>query len=96
MERKKEVERLLNNKIESLKNIRDAYMRMDIGEEMNETIETENEKPSLFDIAMNHLDKIANQLERGLINKNDYDGQRLIILIDLVINQSKIHKDKDR
>jgi hypothetical protein len=96
MERKKEVERLLNHKIESLKNIRDAYMRMDIGEEMNEAIETENEKPSLFDTAMNHLDKIANQLERGMINKNDYDGQRLIILIDLVINQSKIHKDKDR
>jgi hypothetical protein len=59
-------------------------------------METEIEKPSVFDIAMNHLDKIANQLERGMISKNDYDGQRLIILIDLVINQSKIHKDKDR
>ena len=40
----------------------------------------------------NQLDKIADQLEKGRINKYDYDGQRLIILIDLVINYDKVVK----
>jgi hypothetical protein len=45
---------------------------------------------SVFEIAMNQLDKIADQLVRGRINKYDYDGQRLIILIDLIINYDKV------
>ncbi len=45
---------------------------------------------SVFEIAMNQLDKIADQLARGRINKYDYDGQRLIILIDLIINYDKV------
>lgn len=40
---------------------------------------------SKFDVAMEQLDKIANQLERGLISKNDFDTQRLIILVELTI-----------
>lgn len=47
---------------------------------------------SVFEIAMNQLDKIADQLEKGRINKYDYDGQRLIILIDLIINYDKVMK----
>ena len=47
---------------------------------------------SVFEIAMNQLDKIADQLENGRINKYDYDGQRLIILIDLIINYDKVMK----
>lgn len=47
-------------------------------------------KTSKYDVAMEQLDKILNQLGRGLISKKDYDGQRLIILIELgnaVINE---------
>ena len=50
---------------------------------------------SVFEIAMNQLDKIADQLQMGRINKYDYDGQRLIILIDLIINYDKVVKKED-
>ena len=50
---------------------------------------------SVFEIAMNQLDKIAGQLEKGRINKYDYDGQRLIILIDLIINYDKVTMKAD-
>ena len=50
---------------------------------------------SVFEIAMNQLDKIADQLENGRINKYDYDGQRLIILIDLIINYDKVTMKAD-
>jgi hypothetical protein len=50
---------------------------------------------SVFEIAMNQLDKIADQLEKGRINKYDYDGQRLIILIDLIINYDKVTMKAD-
>jgi hypothetical protein len=50
---------------------------------------------SVFEIAMNQLDKIADQLEKGRINKYDYDGQRLIILIDLIINYDKVAMKAD-
>lgn len=58
-------------------------------------METDIENTSVFEIAMNQLDKIADQLEKGRINKYDYDGQRLIILIDLVINYEKVVKKED-
>lgn len=40
-------------------------------------------KTSKYDIAIEKLDRIADQLQKGMISKNDYDGQRLIILIEL-------------
>ena len=46
-------------------------------------------KTSKYDIAIEQLDKIANQLQRGMITKKDYDGQRLIILIELSIASTK-------
>lgn len=55
-------------------------------------METDIENTSVFEIAMNQLDKIALQLAKGWINKNSYDVQRLIILIDLVINYEKVVK----
>lgn len=42
-------------------------------------------KTSKFDIAIEQLDKISNQLNRGLISKKDFDGQRLLILVELAI-----------
>ena len=53
-------------------------------------MESNIDEVSVFEIAMNHLDKIASQLQRGSINKNDFDTQRLIILIDLIINYEKV------
>lgn len=44
---------------------------------------------SKYDIAIEQLDKITNQLGMGLINKKDFDGQRLIILIELSIASVK-------
>ena len=44
-----------------------------------------NLNESKIDIAVEQLDKIANQLERGLISKSDFNTQRLIILTELVI-----------
>jgi hypothetical protein len=58
-------------------------------------METNIENTSVFEIAMNQLDKIAFQLTKGLINKNSYDVQRLCILIDLVINYEKVIKKED-
>lgn len=58
-------------------------------------METNIENTSVFEIAMNQLDKIAFQLTKGLINKNSYDVQRLCILIDLVINYKKVVKKED-
>jgi len=58
-------------------------------------METNIENTSVFEIAMNQLDKIAFQLRKGLINKNSYDVQRLCILIDLVINYEKVVKKED-
>ena len=58
-------------------------------------METDIENTSVFEIAMNQLDKIALQLTKGWINKNRYDVQRLIILIDLVINYEKVVKKED-
>lgn len=58
-------------------------------------METNIENTSVFEIAMMQLDKIASQLQRGSINKNDFDTQRLIILIDLVINYEKVTKKED-
>ena len=58
-------------------------------------METNIENTSVFEIAMNQLDKIAFQLTKGLINKNSYDVQRLCILIDLVINYEKVVKKED-
>lgn len=58
---------------------------------MNDNID----EVSVFEIAMNQLDKIADQLQMGRINKNDYDGQRLIILIDLIINYDKVAMKAD-
>lgn len=58
---------------------------------MNDNID----EVSVFEIAMNQLDKIADQLQMGRINKYDYDGQRLIILIDLIINYDKVTKKVD-
>jgi hypothetical protein len=55
-------------------------------------METNIENTSVYEIAMNQLDKIAFQLRKGLINKNSYDVQRLCILIDLVINYEKVVK----
>lgn len=55
-------------------------------------METDIENTSVFEIAMNQLDKIALQLTKGWINKNSYDVQRLCILIDLVINYEKVIK----
>ena len=49
---------------------------------MNDNID----EVSVFEIAMNRLDKIADQLQKRIINKNDFDTERLIILIDLIIN----------
>ena len=46
-------------------------------------------KTSKYDIAIEQLDKIANQLQRGLISQKDHDSQRLIILIDLSIASTK-------
>jgi hypothetical protein len=42
-------------------------------------------KTSKFDIAMEQLDRIAAQLQRGLISQKDFDGQRLLILVELSI-----------
>jgi hypothetical protein len=50
----------------------------------------ETEAESFFDTATTQLDKIAAQLQKGSINKNDFETQRLIILIDLVINYKKV------
>ena len=58
-------------------------------------METNIENTSVFEIAMNQLDKIVFQLRKGLINKNSYDVQRLCILIDLVINYEKVVKKED-
>jgi hypothetical protein len=42
-------------------------------------------KTSKYDDAIEQLDKIANQLEKGLISQKDFESQRLIILVDLSI-----------
>jgi hypothetical protein len=57
-------------------------------------MEEQIENTSVFEIAMIQLDKIADQLEKRWINKKDYDTQRLIILIDLIINYEKVTKEK--
>lgn len=49
-------------------------------------METRTDK---YEIAIEQLDRIANQLQRGLISKKDYDGQRLIILVELSIASVK-------
>lgn len=38
---------------------------------------------SKFDIAIEHLNKISSQLQRGLISQRDFDAQQLFILVDL-------------
>jgi hypothetical protein len=53
-------------------------------------MEMDIENTSVFEIAMNRLDKIADQLQKRIINKNDFDTERLIILIDLVIDYKKV------
>ena len=58
---------------------------------MNDNID----EVSVFEIAMNRLDKIADQLQKRIINKNDFDTERLIILIDLIINYDKVTKKVD-
>ena len=58
---------------------------------MNDNID----EVSDFEIAMNRLDKIADQLQKRIINKNDFDTERLIILIDLIINYDKVAMKAD-
>ena len=50
------------------------------------------ETPSVFDRTMLYLDKIDSQLKKGHITKNHYNEQRLVILIDLVIEHKKFFK----
>ena len=55
-------------------------------------------KTSKFDIAMEQLDRIAAQLQRGLISQKDFDGQRLLILVELSIasiNEFAIKSDNE-
>lgn len=44
---------------------------------------------SKYDIAIEQLDRLANQLQRGLISKKDHDDQRLIVLVELAIASTK-------
>jgi hypothetical protein len=53
-------------------------------------LETNIENTSVFEIAMMQLDKIQQQKERGIIGGESYNTQRLIILIDLIINHKKV------
>lgn len=49
---------------------------------------------SKFDVAINQLDKITMQFRRGIIDKSDFDAQRLIILIDLANKAIEFESDK--
>lgn len=41
---------------------------------------------SIYDNAICRLDKLRKQLEKGSISLSDYEQQRLIVLVDLVID----------
>lgn len=45
-----------------------------------------NSKNNYIQLAIEHLEKIGKQLEKGMISQNDYNQQRLLILVDLKVN----------